>query len=156
MKKYVTKEGFQKLKEEIEKLENIERVNISRKIASAREKGDISENAEYDAAKEDQQFLEARIASLKKSLAKSKIIDVSKMDESKVSIRSRIRIKNMNSGDQVIYTLVTEEESNLKIGKISVNSPISSGLLGKKVGDIAHIKFPNVGVIDYEILEIFC
>ena len=156
MKKYVTKEGFQKLKEEIEKLENIERVNISRKIAEAREKGDISENAEYDAAKEDQEFLEARIASLKKSLAKAKIIDVSKMDESKVSILSRIRIKNINSGEQFIYTLVPEEEANLKLGKISVNSPISSGFLGKKVGDIAHIKFPNGGEIDYEILEIFC
>lgn len=155
MKKYVTKEGFQKLKEEIEKLESIERVNISRKIAEAREKGDISENAEYDAAKEDQEFLEARIATLKKRIANAKIIDVSKMDSSKVSILSRVRIKNLNSGDQFIYTLVPEEESNLKIGKISVNSPISSGLLGKKVGDIAHIKLPNGGVIDYEILDIF-
>jgi transcription elongation factor GreA len=152
---YVTKEGFQKLKEEIEKLESIDSVNISRKIAEAREKGDISENAEYDAAKEDQEFLEARIATLKKRIANAKIIDVSKMDSSKVSILSRIRIKNMNSGDQVIYTLVPEEESNLKIGKISVNSPISSVLLGKKVGDIAHIKLPNGGGIDYEILEIF-
>jgi len=155
MKKYVTKEGFQKLKEEIEKLESIDRVNISRKIAEARDKGDISENAEYDAAKEDLEFLEARIATLKKSFANAKIIDVSKMDYSKVSILSRVRIKNLNSGDQVIYTLVPEEESNLKIGKISVNSPISSGLLGKKVGDIAHIKLPNGRVIDYEILEIF-
>ncbi|HEX9232762.1 MAG TPA: transcription elongation factor GreA [Blattabacteriaceae bacterium] len=151
MKKYVTKEGVKKLKEEIEKLENIERGNISIKITEARDKGDISENAEYDAAKEDQEFLEARIASLKKSLAKAKIIDVYKMDESKVSILSRIKIKKLNYGCKVIYTLVPEEESNLKIGIISVNSPIYSGLLGKKVGDIAHLMED-----EYEILEIFC
>ncbi|WGH26923.1 MAG: transcription elongation factor GreA [Candidatus Bostrichicola ureolyticus] len=151
---YLTKEGLNKLRKKLEHLENIERIRISSQIAEARDKGDLSENAEYHAAKEAQFFLEIHIRKLKEKLSTVRIIDSSKLSNSKVFILSTVKIKNIKYGSEHIYTLVPEEESNLKIGKISINTPISLGLLGKKVGEIAHIKLPNNTIIDYEILEI--
>lgn len=151
---YLTKEGLNKLRKKLEHLENIERRRISSQIAEARDKGDLSENAEYNAAKEAQFFLEIHIRKLKEKLSTVRIIDSSKLSNSKVFILSTVKIKNIKYGSEHIYTLVPEEESNLKIGKISINTPISLGLLGKKVGEIAHIKLPNNTIIDYEILEI--
>ncbi|WGH27919.1 MAG: transcription elongation factor GreA [Candidatus Bostrichicola ureolyticus] len=151
---YLTKEGLNKLRKKLEHLENIERRRISSQIAEARDKGDLSENAEYHAAKEAQFFLEIHIRKLKEKLSTVRIIDSSKLSNSKVFILSTVKIKNIKYGSEHIYTLVPEEESNLQIGKISINTPISLGLLGKKVGEIAHIKLPNNTIIDYEILEI--
>ncbi|AER40768.1 MAG: transcription elongation factor GreA [Flavobacteriales bacterium] len=151
---YITKEGLKKLQQEIERLENIERPKISMQIAEARDKGDISENAEYDAIKEAQGFLEMNIAKLKKKLSNARIIDGSQINRTRVSILSTVRVKNLTYGGEQIYTLVPEGETDLKSGKISINTPISTGLLGKKVGQIAHIKLPNQMILDYEILEI--
>ncbi|WP_341653580.1 transcription elongation factor GreA [Blattabacterium cuenoti] len=151
---YITKEGLEKLQKKIEKLENIERPKISMQIAEARDKGDLSENAEYDAIKEAQGFLEMNIAKLKKKLSNSRIIDGSKINRTRVSILSTVRVKNLTYGGEQIYTLVPEGEADLKSGKISINTPISTGLLGKQVGEIAHIKLPNKMILNYEILEI--
>ncbi|WP_185865290.1 transcription elongation factor GreA [Blattabacterium cuenoti] len=151
---YITKEGLKKLKEKIEKLENIERSQISLQIAEARDKGDLSENAEYDAIKEKQILLEMNIAKLKEKLSNARIIDEKKINKTRVSILSTIRLRNLTNGIEQKYTLVPEDEADLKSGKISINTPISLGLLGKQVGDIAHIKLPNNMSLSYEILKI--
>ncbi|AEU09190.1 transcription elongation factor GreA [Blattabacterium sp. (Cryptocercus punctulatus) str. Cpu] len=151
---YITKKGLKKLQQKIERLENIERPKISMQIAEARDKGDISENAEYDAIKEAQGFLEMNIAKFKKKLSNARIIDESKINRTRVSILSTVKVKNLTYGGEQIYTLVPEGEADLKLGKISINTPISTGILGKKVGEIAHINLPNKMILDYEILEI--
>ena len=150
---YYTPEGLDNLKSEIKQLETIERPKISQQIAEARDKGDLSENAEYDAAKEAQGMLEARIAKLKNKLANARIIDDSEIDNSKVFILSTVKIKNIKNNMELSYTLVAENEANIKAGKISVDSPIGKGLLGKAVGDIADINTP-VGIMKFEILSI--
>ena len=151
--KYYTKEGFQKLKEELEHLESVERPEISRQIAEARNKGDLSENAEYDAAKNAQGMLELQIAKLQEEIRNARIIDESKMDTSKVLILSVVKIKNLKNKAVMTYTLVPENEADLKSGKISVSSPIAKGLLGKQVGDKAEIQVP-AGKMTFEIIEI--
>ena len=150
---YYTPEGLDNLKSEIKQLESIERPKISQQIAEARDKGDLSENAEYDAAKEAQGMLEARISKLKNKLANARIIDDSEIDNSKVFILSTVRIKNTKNQMELSYTLVAENEANIKSGKISVDSPIGKGLLGKEVGDIADINTP-AGIIKFEVLSI--
>jgi len=150
---YYTKEGIENLKKEIKQLETIERPKISHQIAEARDKGDLSENAEYDAAKEAQGFLEARIASLKNILANARLIDDSAIDNSKVFILSTVKIKNVKNGMEVSYTLVAENEADIKVRKISVDSPIGKGLLGKEVGDIADVQTP-AGIMQFEIISI--
>ena len=150
---YYTPEGLDNLKSEIKQLESIERPKISQQIAEARDKGDLSENAEYDAAKEAQGMLEARISKLKNKLANARIIDDSEIDNSKVFILSTVRIKNTKNQMELIYTLVAENEANIKLGKISVDSPIGKGLLGKEVGDIADINTP-AGIMKFEVLAI--
>lgn len=151
--KYFTEEGLQQLKDELEQLLTVERPNISLQIAEARDKGDLSENAEYDAAKEAQGLLELRISKLQSKLANARIIDESKMDSTKVLILSTVTIKNLKNKATMKYTLVPEEESDLKHAKISVESPIAKGLLGKKVGEQVEIKVP-AGVIPFEVIEI--
>lgn len=151
--KYFSKEGFQKLKEELEHLESVQRPEISRQIAEARDKGDLSENAEYDAAKNAQGMLELQISKLQEEIRNARIIDESKMDISKVLILSVVRIKNLKNNKEMTYTLVPENEADLKTGKISVSSPIARGLLGKIVGDKAEILVP-AGKVIFEILEI--
>ena len=150
---YYTEEGLQNLKEEIKQLETIERPKISQQIADARDKGDLSENAEYDAAKEAQGMLEARIANLKNQLATARLIDDSKLDASKVLILSKVTIKNIKNGMEITYTLVAENEADLSQKKISIKSPIAKGLLGKEKGDIADIHTPG-GVMQFEIINI--
>jgi len=150
---YVTEGGLQKLKGELDYLLSIERPAISMQIADARDKGDLSENAEYDAAKEAQGMLEMKIAKLEETIANSRILDESKIDVSKVQILSKIKIKNNKNGAVMAYTIVSESEANLKEGKISINTPIVTGLLGKKVGDIVDIQVPS-GIIPFEIIEI--
>lgn len=151
--KYYTKEGFQKLKKELEHLESVERPSISKQIAEARDKGDLSENAEYDAAKNAQGMLELQISKLQEQIRNARIIDESKMDTSKVLILSEVKIKNLKNQAIMTYTLVPENEADLKSGKISVSSPIAKGLLGKKVGDKAEIQVP-AGKLTLEIIEI--
>ncbi len=151
--KYYTKEGFQKLKAELEHLESVKRPEISRQIADARDKGDLSENAEYDAAKNAQGMLEMQISKLQEEIRNARIIDESKLDASKVLILSTVKIKNLKNNALMTYTLVPENEADLKSGKISVSSPIAKGLLGKKVGDTAEIKVP-AGHVTFEIIEI--
>ena len=150
---YYTPEGFRKLKDELEQMKNVERVKISRQIAEARDKGDLSENAEYDAAKEAQGMLEMRIAKMEELVANARILDESQIDTSKVLVLSTVKIRNTANNATMKYTLVAETEADLKAGKISVNSPIGKGLLGKSVGEIAEIKVPN-GIVKFEILEI--
>ncbi len=150
---YITEEGLQKLKDELDRLTGIERPAISKQIAEARDKGDLSENAEYDAAKEAQGLLEMKIAKLKETIATSRIIDESKIDTSKVQILNKVKIKNKKNNATMQYILVSESEANLKEGKIAINTPIAKGLLGKKVGDVVEIKVPS-GVIPFEIIEI--
>ena len=150
---YYTEEGLEKLKAELEQLERVERPKISQQIAEARDKGDLSENAEYDAAKEAQGLLEAKIAKLKQDLSNARVIDESQLDNSKAFILSKVTIKNTKNNQQMTYTLVAPNEANLKQGKISVESPIGKGLLGKAVGEIAEVKVPN-GVMHFEIVEI--
>ncbi|MGB5170059.1 transcription elongation factor GreA [Eudoraea sp.] len=150
---YYTKEGLQRLKEELNHLRDVERPNASQAIAEARDKGDLSENAEYDAAKEAQGLLELKIAKLEETLANARLIDESQLDNSKVLILSTVKLKNQQNGMIMSYTLVAESEANLKAAKISVTSPIGKGLLGKKVGDMAEINVPN-GTLKFEILEI--
>ena len=150
---YLTKEGLKKLKEELEHLVNVERPAISKQIGEAIEKGDISENAEYDAAKDAQGMLEAKIAALQSKIANARILDESKIDTSTVQILNVVTIKNKKNNATMKYTLVPESEANLKQGKISINTPIAKGLMGKKVGDIVDIKVPS-GIIPFEIVEI--
>jgi transcription elongation factor GreA len=150
---YVTEEGLNKLKKELEQLESVERPKISQQIAEARDKGDLSENAEYDAAKEAQGMLEMRISKLKNSIANSRVLDPSKIDTSTVQILNKVRIKNKKNNAEMTYTLVSESEADLKAGKISIDTPIAKGLLGKKVGDVVDIKVPS-GVIPFEVMEI--
>jgi transcription elongation factor GreA len=150
---YYSKEGLQELRAELEKLEMVERPRVTRAIAEARDKGDLSENAEYHAAKEEQSLLEYKIVQLKNTIANARVIDESKLDLSKVLALSTVKIKNLNNGKEFEYTLVADSMTNLKEGKISINSPIGKGLLGKKVGDIAEVKIP-AGIMKLEILNI--
>ncbi len=150
---YYTAEGLKKLKEEIHQLKMVERPRISQQIAEARDKGDLSENAEYDAAKEAQGLLEARISKMEDLLANARLVDESHVDSSKVFILSKVKIKNLKNNSVLEYTLVAENEANLAAKKISVESPIGKGLLGKKVGDIAEVQIP-AGLVKFEILEI--
>ena len=151
--RYYTEEGLAKLKEELYQMRSVERPRISQQIADARDKGDLSENAEYDAAKEAQGLLEAKIAKLEELVANARIIDESQLDSSKVLILSKVKIKNVANGKEMTYTLVAENEASLKDGKISIDSPIGKGLLGKKVGDLADVQVPN-GVVKFEIIDI--
>jgi transcription elongation factor GreA len=151
---YYTAEGLKKLRNELQQLKDVERVKASKAIAEARDKGDLSENAEYDAAKEAQGMLEMRISKLEETLAGARLIDASQMDNSKALVLSNVKIKNQANGMELTYLLVADGEADLAAGKISVNSPIGKGLLGKSVGDVAEIQVPN-GVIKFEILEIF-
>jgi len=150
---YVTQEGLQKLQEELDRLTSVERPRISQQIAEARDKGDLSENAEYDAAKEAQGMLELRISRLQETIMNSRVIDESKLDTSSVQILSKVTIKNKKNSAVMQYTIVAESEADLKIGKISIDTPIAKGLLGKKVGDIVEIKVP-AGIIPFEIIDI--
>jgi transcription elongation factor GreA len=150
---YFTEEGLKKLQDELNHLKSVERPNISRQIAEARDKGDLSENAEYDAAKDAQGLLELKIAKLEELLSTARIIDESKIDTSKVSVLSTVRIRNTSNKSEMTYTLVAENEADLKSGKISVTSPIGKGLLGKKPGDVAEIEVPS-GMMKFEIIEI--
>jgi len=151
---YVTKEGLDKLRGELEQLESFERPKISQQIAEARDKGDLSENAEYDAAKEAQGLLEMKISKLQDQIANARVIDASMLDSSKVSILSRVKIKNVANGMEMAYSLVPETEADLSKGKISVNTPIAKGLLGKKVGELADIDLPNGTKMQFEVLDI--
>jgi transcription elongation factor GreA len=151
---YYTAEGLKKIRNELQQLKDVERVKASKAIAEARDKGDLSENAEYDAAKEAQGMLEMRISKLEETLAGARLIDASQLDNSKALVLSNVKIKNQTNGMELTYLLVADGEADLAAGKISVNSPIGKGLLGKSVGDIAEIQVPN-GVIKFEILEIF-
>lgn len=150
---YYTKEGLDKLKEELHYLKTEGRANIAKAIAEARDKGDLSENAEYDAAKEAQGLHETKIAKLEETLAHSRLLDESKLDLTKVLALSIVKIKNTKNGATMTYQLVAESEADLKLGKISVKSPIAQGLLGKSVGDKTEIQVP-AGKIEFEILEI--
>jgi transcription elongation factor GreA len=150
---YLTQDGLNKLKKELEHLMNVERPKISKQIGEAIEKGDISENAEYDAAKDAQGMLEAKIAMLKSKMANARILDETKIDTSKVQILNKVTIRNKKNNATMQYTLVPETEANLKLGKISVETPIAKGLIGKKVGDVVEIKVPS-GIIPFEIIEI--
>ena len=151
---YVTKEGLAKMKAELEHLESVERPKITQQIAEARDKGDLSENAEYDAAKEAQGLLEIKISKLLDTIANSKIIEEDQIDTSKVSILTTVKLKNNATKAEQKFTLVPDNESDLKVGKISVNTPIAKGLLGKSVGETADITLPNGNKLSFEILEI--
>ncbi|MEA4917729.1 transcription elongation factor GreA [Proteiniphilum sp.] len=150
---YMTEEGLRKLKEELVELESVQRPEISRQIAEARDKGDLSENAEYDAAKEAQGMLEAKISQLKNLIANARLIDESAIGTDVVQIMNKVTIRNMQTKKQMTYMLVSESEADLKSGKIAVNTPIAQGLMGKKVGDVAEIKVPS-GTMTFEIVEI--
>ncbi len=154
MATYVTKDGLEKMKAELEQLETIERPKITQQIAEARDKGDLSENAEYDAAKEAQGMLEMKISKLKDVLSSSKVIDESQLDTSKVSILTTVRLMNNVTKQEQKFTLVPDNESDLKAGKISVNTPIAKGLLGKVIGEVADIVLPNGNKLSFEVLEI--
>jgi len=150
---YYTEEGLKKLKEELNHLKSVERPSISKQIAEARDKGDLSENAEYDAAKEAQGLLELKIAKLSEVVGNARVMDEKNVDTSKVSVLSKVKIKNKKNGASMTYTLVSEEEADLKSMKISVKSPIGKGLLGKKVGETTEIQVP-AGKVEFEIQEI--
>ena len=154
MASYVTKDGLDKMKVELEQLETIERPKITQQIAEARDKGDLSENAEYDAAKEAQGMLEMKISKLKDLIVNSKVINENLLDTSKVSILTTVRLKNNATKQEQKFTLVPDNESDLKSGKISVNTPIAKGLLGKIVGETADIVLPNGNKLSFEVLEI--
>ena len=151
---YYTSEGLKKLKDELNQLRDVERPKASQAIAEARDKGDLSENAEYDAAKEAQGLLELRISKMEEIVASARVIDESQLDTSKILVHSHVRIKNLANKMEVTYKLVAQSEADLKTGKISVDSPIGKGLLGKKEGDIAEVEVPN-GTMKFEILEIW-
>lgn len=150
---YYTEEGLKKLRDELNHLKDVERPRASQAIAEARDKGDLSENAEYDAAKEAQGLLEMKISKLEEIYSNARLIDESQLDTSKALIHSTVKIKNQTNGMEVKYKLVAQSEADLKAGKISVDSPIGKGLLGKKVGDMAEVQVPN-GILKFEILEI--
>ena len=150
---YYSEEGMKNLKKELDQLEHVERPRVSNDIAEARDKGDLSENAEYHAAKEEQSHLEFKIAKLKEVISNARIIDESKLDTSKILIHSKVKLKNTVNNLEFIYTLVADSETNIKEGKLAVNSPIGKGLLGKEVGDVVEIKVPN-GILNFEVLEI--
>jgi len=150
---YMTEEGYKKLVEELNEMERVQRPAISKMIAEARDKGDLSENAEYDAAKEAQGLLEMKISQLKETIASARFIDESKIDTSEVQILTRVKIKNRKTGQIMSYMIVSESEANLKEGKLSVTTPIVKGLLGKKVGDVAIVQVPS-GKMEFEIMEI--
>jgi transcription elongation factor GreA len=150
---YYTAEGLKKLREELNYLKDVERPRASQAIGEARDKGDLSENAEYDAAKEAQGMLEMKISKMEETLANARVIDESQLDVSKVLVLSKVRIKNLANNMEMNYTLVAESEADLKSGKISVSSPIGKGLLGKEVGDVAEVSVPS-GKIKFEILSI--
>ncbi|NQU80247.1 MAG: transcription elongation factor GreA [Bacteroidetes bacterium] len=150
---YLSEEGLKKLKSDLEHLVKVERPDISKQIAEARDKGDLSENAEYHAAKEAQGMLEMKISKLRDSLANSRLVDKNRIDTSNVQIMNKVKIKNKANNQVMEYILVAETEANLKEGKISITSPIAKGLLGKKAGDIVNIKVPS-GTISFEIIHI--
>jgi len=150
---YYTAEGLKKLRDELNQLKDVERPKASQAIAEARDKGDLSENAEYDAAKEAQGMLEMRISKLEETYANARVIDESQLDTSKILIHSQVKIKNESNGAEMNYKLVAQSEADLKTGKISVDSPIGKGLLGKKVGETAEIQVPN-GTMTFKVLEI--
>ncbi len=150
---YYTEEGLKKLKDELHEMKTVQRPAISAQIAEARDKGDLSENAEYDAAKEAQGLLEMKISKLENIIANARLIDDSEIDDSKVYILSTVKIKNASNKMEMEYTLVAENEADLKARKISVESPIGKGLLGKSVGEIADIQTPN-GIMKFEVIEI--
>ena len=150
---YLTKDGLKKLKDDLDHLMNVERPAISKQIGEAIEKGDISENAEYDAAKDAQGMLEAKISEIRSKIANARILDESKIDTSQVQILNKVTIKNKKNNKNMQYTIVPDGEANLKENKISVNTPIAKGLMGKKVGDEVEIKVPS-GIIPFEIVEI--
>ncbi|WP_194776174.1 transcription elongation factor GreA [Pararhodonellum marinum] len=150
---YYTEEGLKKLKDELQELKTKGRQDIAKQIAEARDKGDLSENAEYDAAKDAQGLLELKISKLEEVVGNARVLDNSKMDPSKVGILSTVKIKNIKNGMTVTYTLVSEEEADLKAGKISLASPFGKGLVGKSVGEVAEIKAP-AGTLEFEVLEI--
>lgn len=150
---YMTEEGLANLKKELDRLTRVERPAISEQIAEARDKGDLSENAEYDAAKEAQGMLEMKISKLEEMVAKARIIDESRIDTSTVQIMNTVKIKNRKTNKVVKYTIVSESESDIKAGKIAVTTPIAKGLLGKKVGEVAEISVPS-GQMSFEIMEI--
>ena len=150
---YITQEGYDKILAELAELESVQRPEISRQIAEARDKGDLSENAEYDAAKEAQGILETKIAQLKGLIANARIIDESQVSTESVQILNKVTIKNVKTGAVMAYTLVSDSEANLKENKISVNTPIAQGLMGKKIGDSVSIKVPS-GLVEFEIIDI--
>ncbi|MHA6696342.1 transcription elongation factor GreA [Chryseobacterium sp. A301] len=154
MATYVTKEGLNKMKVELEQLESVERPRVTQQIAEARDKGDLSENAEYDAAKEAQGMLEMKISKLKDLIVSSKVIDETQLDTSKVSILTTVRLFNKATKKEQKFTFVPDNESDLKTGRISVSTPIAKGLLGKKVGESALIQLPNGNELSFEVLEI--
>ena len=153
MSTYLTQEGLDRLKVELDQLRRVDRPRISEQIAEARDKGDLSENAEYDAAKEAQGLLEMKISKLEATVADAKVIDESKLSGDHILILSKVKLKNVANGMTMSYTIVPEKEANLKESKISVESPIGKGLLGKKVGDVAEITVPN-GKVSFEIVEV--
>lgn len=150
---YYTEEGLQKLKDELQQLRTVDRKNVIKQIAEARDKGDLSENAEYDAAKEAQGLLEIKIAKLEEIVANARVVDSSKLDISKVSILTTVKIKNLKNNMEMKYTIVAENEADLKSGKISIDSPIGKGLIGKKVGDKVEVTVP-AGIVPFEVIEI--
>jgi transcription elongation factor GreA len=150
---YVSKDGFEKMQKELHELKYVQRPFITKQIADARDKGDLSENAEYHAAKEDQGLLETRIAILEDLITKTRIIDETKLDTSKVMMLSKVTVRNMKTKQEMVYTMVSEKEADFKTGKISFKSPIGVGLMGKKLGDIAEVNAP-AGVVQFEIVNI--
>lgn len=150
---YLTKEGFDNLKKELENLKRVQRPAISAQIAEARDKGDLSENAEYDAAKEAQGLLEAKIAKLETMYANARVLDESKLDNSKINMLSRVKVKNLNADREMEYTIVSEKEADMKIGRISSKSAIGAGLIGKRVGDVVEITVP-AGIVKLEVISI--
>ena len=150
---YYTAEGLQKLKDELNHLRTVERPSISEQIGEARDKGDLSENAEYDAAKEAQGILEMKISKMEAIVANARLIDETHMDNSKVFILSKVKIRNMSNAMEIEYTLVAENEADIKVRKISIDYPIGKGLLGKKVGDVVDIQTPG-GLLQFEIIDI--
>ena len=150
---YITEAGYKKLMAELDKMKSVDRPKITQEIADARDKGDLSENAEYDAAKEAQGMLEMRIAKLQDSIRNSRVIDETKLDFSTVQILAKVKIKNLNNGAEMEYAIVSEAEADLKQGKISVSTPIAKGLMGKKIGDKIDVTVPS-GIMKFEILDI--
>ncbi len=150
---YITQEGLNKLKKELDKLTSVDRSGLSQQIAEAREKGDISENAEYDAAKEAQGLLEMKIKKIEDQIANARIIDKTKIDTESVQLMNKVKIRNKANNSIMQYMIVSESEADLRAGKISISTPIARGLIGKKVGDIVTVKIPS-GIVEYEVIEI--